>query len=80
MNHIKYRRELENQMYSYINFLPVIKSEYPDYSPQQIQNITFLLLDEIQFLKLRILQIDRMNVNQACSPVKFIKSKRTAKI
>lgn len=80
MNHIKFKKELENQMYNYINFLPHIKSEYPDYSPQQIERLTFLLLDEIQFLKLRIFQINRMNISQAYSPVNFVKDKITAKI
>lgn len=79
MNFLKYRRELETQMYLYIAFLPTISFDCPERTKQETETMIFKLLDEIQFLKLRILQINRMNVNQAYSPVRFVKNKTTAK-
>jgi len=79
MNHLKLRRELENQMYLYIAFLPTINFDNPERTKQETETMIFKLLDEIQFLKLRILQINRMNVNQAYSPVRFVKNRITAK-
>lgn len=79
MNNLKYKRELENQMYLYIAYLPEITFDNPERTKQETETMIFKLLDEIQFLKLRILQINRMNVNQAYSPVRFVKSKRIAK-
>lgn len=79
MNNLKYKRELETQMYLYIAFLPTIKFEPNVNTKQETETMIFKLLDEIQFLKLRILKINRMNVNQAYSPVRFVKSKRISK-
>lgn len=79
MNNLKYKRELETQMYLYIAFLPAITFDNPERTKQETETMIFKLLDEIQFLKLRILQINRMNVNQAYSPVRFVKSKRISK-
>lgn len=79
MNHIKYKRELETQMYLYIAFLPTIKHEPNVNTKEEVELSIFKLLDEIQFLKLRILQISRMNVSHAYSPVRIVKNKRTAK-
>lgn len=77
MNYLNYRRQLEKQMYLYIEFLPFIKED-ENYSKKERETMTFKLLDEIQFLKLRIQKIDRMNVCQASGLVVFKRERKTS--
>jgi len=67
-------------MYLYIQFIPTITFEPNVRTKEETETMIFKLLDEIQFLKLRILQLNRMNVNQAYSQVPFVKNRITAKL
>jgi len=78
MNWLNYGSELQKQMDSYIDYLPTIKND-PYLSNFEVQVMTFKLLDEIQFLKLRIMQINRMSREKQHAYVEFRKYKIKSK-
>lgn len=56
---------MERQMMLYIRFLPYCENDTQ----------LFKLLDEIQFLKFKVQQIDRMPTRKACEVLKTITEK-----
>lgn len=71
MNHITHRNRLERQMFRYIAFLPLAQSDYQINKIYNKPNPTFRILDEIQYLKFRIMQIDQMTTSEAMYDVHF---------
>jgi hypothetical protein len=71
MNHITHRNRLEKQMFKYINFLPLAQSDYQINKIYNQSNPTFMILDEIQYLKFKIMQINQMTSSKAIEDIHF---------
>lgn len=71
MNHISYKNRMQERMFRYINFLSIAQSEFQVNKIYNQKNPTFKLLDEIQYLKFRIIQIDQMTASAAMNHVDF---------
>lgn len=64
-------------MNDYIDYLPLIKHNRSEF---QTEIMTFKLLDEIQFLKLKIMHINRMTREKQNAYVELKKEKVKSKI
>lgn len=77
MTWLEYKKQLQKQMNDYIDYLPLIKHNRSEF---QTEIMTFKLLDEIQFLKLKIMHINRMTREKQNAYVELKKEKVKSKI